>query len=92
MSTFHTTDNNRLGFITSEVRAFFPNSLQAIPMEHAWAPSTINMLDIAQIKYTHYGVTQQLIACVSTLEGEISSLSRVREELRAKVAQRNSIH
>jgi hypothetical protein len=92
MSTFHLADNNRLGFITSEVRPFFPNSLRATPMEHAWAPSTINMLDIAQIKYTHYGVTQQLMASVSTLEAEISSLSRVQEKLRAKVAQRNSIH
>jgi sugar lactone lactonase YvrE len=92
MSTFHTTDNNRLGFLTSEVRPFFPNSLRATPMEHAWAPSTIKMLDIAQIKYTHYGVTQQLIATVSTLEAETKALSKIREELRAKVAQRNSIH
>ena len=92
MSTFHLADKNRLGFLTSEVRPFFPNSLQATPMEHAWAPSTINMLDIAQIKYTHYGVTQQLIATVSTLEAETTALSRVREKLRDKVAQRNSIH
>ena len=92
MSTFHLADKNRLGFLTSEVRPFFPNSLQATPMEHAWAPRTINMLDIAQIKYTHYGVTQQLIATVSTLEAETTALSRVREKLRDKVAQRNSIH
>ena len=87
-STFHVRDTHRIGFITKEVETLFPKSIQTTAFQEEWGPSTIQMLDMSQIKYTHMGVTQALMQHVSTLENE---LHLCREELRRLVAQRNSI-
>jgi sugar lactone lactonase YvrE len=85
-STFHTRDRTRLGFLTSEVSTLFPHSITPIPFEHAWAPSTVNTLDLSQIKYSHLGATQSLIQQVSSMEKELGEL------LRILATQRNVIH
>jgi sugar lactone lactonase YvrE len=85
-STFHTRDRNRLGFLTSEVSTIFPHSITSIPFEHAWAPSTVNTLDLGQIKYSHLGATQSLMQQVSSMEAELGEL------LRKLATQRNVIH
>jgi len=81
VSTFQVRDRRRLGFLTSEVAPIFPNSIT--PTAQEWTPSTINTLDIAQIKFTHFGVTQRLMGLVSTLEVAVSAAV-------AELAQRNS--
>ena len=80
-----------MGFLTSEVAHHFPRSITAIPFEHAWAPQTINTLDLAQIKYAHLGATQELIQQVSSLEAAVAQLDLVRKILRFKATQRNVI-
>ena len=89
-STFHTRDGSRLGFLTSEVAQRFPNSVTTIPFEHSWA-SSIQTLDVAQIKYTHLGATQQLMQQVSTLESEVAALDSLRKILRLRATQRNVV-
>ena len=85
MSTFHTRDRSRLGFLTSEVAHLLPKSVESTSRALPWAPTTsINTLDMAQLKYSHLGVTQRLIESVSEMEAKVSTL-------RAKVAQRNSV-
>ena len=91
-STFHVRDHTRLGFITSEISNIFPRSVTEIPFEEVWANSTIQTLDISQIKYTHIGVTQRLMQEVSTLEAAVEELSSLRENLRRLATQRNVIH
>jgi len=81
-STFQVRDRSRLGFITTEVAPFFPNSITSIPFEHSWAPETVQTLDVAQIKYTHLGATQRLIEQVSTLETEVEEFVSLRDHLR----------
>jgi sugar lactone lactonase YvrE len=88
-STFHTQDRTRLGFLTSEVSTIFPHSITSIPFEHAWAPSTVNTLDLSQIKYSHLGATQILMQQVSSMEAELGEL---QEALRRLATQRNVIH
>jgi hypothetical protein len=88
-STFHVRDRNRLGFLTSEVSTIFPHSVTPIPFEHAWAPSTVNTLDLGQIKYSHLGATQSLIHQISSMEAEVAELQEV---LRSLATQRNVIH
>ena len=85
-STFRTRDRTRLGFLTSEVDTIFPHSITPIPFEHAWAPSTVNTLDLSQIKYSHLGATQLLIQQVSSMEAELDEL------LRKLATQRNVVH
>jgi len=87
-STFHVRDTHRIGFITKEVEPLFPKSVQTTVFQEEWGPSTIQMLDMSQIKYTHMGVTQALMQHVSTLENELHAC---KEELRRLVAQRNSV-
>jgi hypothetical protein len=92
-STFHVKDKRRLGFLTTEIASVFPNSINKTPFEHAWAfTSTIDTLDISQIKYAHLGATQHLIQEVSTLEGTMVEITRVKEKLRRLATQRNVIH
>ena len=88
-STFHTRDKTRLGFLTSEVSTIFPHSITPIPFEHAWAPSTVNTLDLGQIKYSHLGATQNLMHQISSMEAEVAELQQV---LRRLATQRNVIH
>jgi sugar lactone lactonase YvrE len=88
-STFHVRDKKRLGFLTSEVSSIFPHSITPIPFEHAWAPSTVNTLDLGQIKYSHIGTTQSLIHQISTMEAEVGELQNI---LRSLATQRNVIH
>jgi sugar lactone lactonase YvrE len=90
-STFHTRDGTRLGFLTTEVAPHFPNSITPIPFEHAWTASSIQTLDIAQIKYAHLGATQHLIAEVSTLEAAVAELDTLRKILRLRATQRNVV-
>ena len=90
-STFHVCDRTRLGFLTSEVAAFFPNSVSCIPFEHTWAASSIQTLDTAQIKYAHVGATQLLIEEVSTLEAGVAELDSLRKIMRMMATQRNVV-
>ena len=85
-STFHVRDTRRLGFLTREVAAHFPNSIAptSIAEEAPWSPSTIETLDTSQIKYAHLGVTQHLLAVVGELEADVAAL-------RAILAQRKSV-
>ena len=91
-STFHTRDRTRIGFLTSEVSTMFPHSITTVPFEYAWAPSSVQTLDLTQIKYTHLGATQELIQQVSTLEAEVAELDSLRGILRHMATQRNVIH
>jgi len=88
ISTFHVRDTYRLGFLTTDISPIFPNSISPIPLGHAWAPSSIHTLDTAQIQYAHFGVTQQLISILSTLEAEID---QVQKDMRITQAQRNNV-
>lgn len=81
-STFQVRDKRRLGFLTSEVAPVFPNSVTPVQA----CMSTINTLDTAQIKFTHFGVTQRLMGLVSTLESDIAAAQKTVAEL----AQRNN--
>jgi sugar lactone lactonase YvrE len=87
VSTFQVNDAHRLGFLTTEVRPFFPNSISRIPFEGGWA-SSIDTLDTAQIKCAHFGVTQYLMSTIETLESEAG---RLASTLRTIQAQRKSI-
>ena len=91
MSSFHLRDKFRLGFLTSEVALLLPNSITSTNLEQVWAPSSINTLDMSQIKYTHFGVTQNLIGLVNKLEEEVSTLVVARDSVRELVAQRNNV-
>ena len=90
-STFHVRDRTRLGFLTSEVAPFFPNSITCIPFEHSWAASSIQTLDTAQLKYAHLGTTQRLIEEVSTLETQVAELDSLRKIMRMMATQRNVV-
>jgi len=92
LSTFHVRDTHRMGFLTSEVEPLLPNSINPTVMEHLTSNPVMNTLDTSQIKYSHIGVTQQLIGTISTLEAEVSNLMEARDKMRVAVAQRNSIH
>jgi hypothetical protein len=87
-STFH-HEGVRLGFLTSEVTPVFPNSVTSTSFEYAWAPSSIQTLDMSQIKYTHLGTTQELMRQISTMEAEIDDMQQL---LRRMPTQRNVIH
>jgi hypothetical protein len=89
-STFGLKDTTRLGFITREVAAYFPKAVSQTPFEH-WA-STIETLDVTQIKYTHLGATQKLIHEVSTMEAHLAELVKMRDSLRLLATQRNVMH
>lgn len=89
-STFGLKDTTRLGFITQEVAAYFPKAVSKTPFEH-WA-STIETLDVTQIKYTHLGATQKLIHEVSTMEAHLAELVKMRDSLRLLATQRNVMH
>ena len=82
LSTFHTRDRYRLGFLTTDISPMFPKSVQT--QESLW-DSEFNTLDTSQIKTAQYGVTQHLIGLVSTLESEVDILTRIL------LAQRNTI-
>jgi hypothetical protein len=81
LSTFRVQDTHRLGVLTTDIEPLFPKSLRPMDLEQPWA-STVNSLDSAQIRLTHYGVTQHLLGLVSTLEAEVAALT---------TAQRNSL-
>ena len=85
ISTFQVRDARRLGFLTSEVSSVLPKAVHSTQMTPL---GQYNTLDMSQIKYTHLGVTQQLIGLVSTLEHEVAELTELR---RAMVAQRNTL-
>lgn len=89
-STFGLHDTKRLGFITQEVATYFPKAVSKTPFEH-WA-STIETLDVSQIKYTHLGATQKLIHEVSTMEAHLAELLKMRDSLRQLATQRNVMH
>ena len=89
VSTFRVQDMYRLGFLTTDVEPLFPISVQPYAFDHSWGPSTIHTLDLAQIRFNHYGVTQQLAHTVSTLEGGIAALVAKRDRLCA--TQRNTV-
>ena len=92
-STFRVRDRTRLGFLTSEVKPLFPNSIRNVPFEHSWAAnSTIETLDVSQIKYAHLGATQHLIHQVSTMEAAAAELNSVLDNLRRLATQRNVVH
>jgi sugar lactone lactonase YvrE len=81
LSTFRVQDTHRLGVLTTDIEPLFPKSLRPMDLEQPWA-STVNSLDSAQIRLSHYGVTQHLLGLVSTLEAEVAALT---------TAQRNSL-
>jgi len=87
-STFHVDDAPRLGFLTREVAPYFPHSVTTIPFEQAWAPSSIQTLDMAQIKFAHLGATQHLMREVSSMEAELEELT---SSLRRMATQRNAV-
>lgn len=92
-STFHVHDAPRLGFLTREVEPFFPRSITTIPFEQAWAPSSIQTLDLAQIKFAHLGATQYLMQRISSMETAVGELAALKESLLRRMAtQRNAIH
>jgi hypothetical protein len=92
-STFRQVDPQpRLGFLTTEIAPHFPKSITTAPFEHAWGPSTIQMLDVGQIKYLHLGATQRLSQQVSTLEATASSLEAACSSLRTLATQRTAAH
>ncbi len=93
-STFQRYEQQpRIGFLTSEVAPYFPKSITPTPFEHAWGPSTIQTLDISQIKYLHLGATQRLSQQVSTLEVAAAALEEQCSTLRAEVGtQRTASH
>jgi sugar lactone lactonase YvrE len=85
ISTFRVKDVHRLGFLTTDAAPVFPKSVTPLGSdEHAWI-SSMSGLDTAQLKYSHYGVTQHLMGLVSTLEAEVEQVAR------SIVAQRNTI-
>jgi hypothetical protein len=93
VSTFHVHGAPRLGFLTREVEPFFPRSITSIPFEEVWAPSTIQTLDLAQIKFAHLGATQYLMQRISSLETAVGELAALKESLLRRMAtQRNAIH
>jgi len=71
LSTFHTKDAHRLGFLATELEQVFPKSVTytEIPALH----STFRVIDTQQIEMAHMGATQHLMRRVeslySTLEG-----------------------
>jgi len=71
LSTFHTKDAHRLGFLATELEQAFPKSVTytEIPALH----STFRVIDTQQIEMAHIGATQHLMRRVeglySTLEG-----------------------
>ena len=79
MSTFRIRDTHRLGVLTTDVQQVLPKSITTSCVDQSWAPSA-QTLDSAQIRFSHYGVTQHLLALVSTLEAEVEI-----------AAQRNSL-
>lgn len=79
LSTFRVGDIHRLGVLTTDVQQVLPKSITATCVDESWAPSA-QTLDSAQIRFSHYGVTQHLLALVSTLEAEVEI-----------AAQRNSL-
>lgn len=79
MSTFRVRDTHRLGLLTTDVQQVLPKSITTTCVDQSWAPST-QTLDPAQIRFSHYGVTQHLLALVSTLEAQVEI-----------AAQRNSL-
>ena len=81
VSTFHTRDVHRLGFLTSEVAPLFPNSISPVVFE-TWGASTFNTLDATQIKMSHFGVTKSLIEHITLLENEVSTLGGIRASMR----------
>ena len=81
LSTFRVQDTHRLGVLTTDIEPLFPKSMRPMDLEQPWA-STVNSLDSAQIRLSHYGVTQHLLGLVSTLEAEVAALT---------TAQRNSL-
>jgi hypothetical protein len=87
-STFHVDDTPRLGFLTREIAPYFPHSVTTIPFEQAWAPSSIQTLDMAQIKFAHLGATQHLMREVSSMEAELEELT---SSLRRMATQRNAV-
>jgi sugar lactone lactonase YvrE len=82
ISTFQVRDKHRLGFLTSEVAPYFPKSVTRVATD-AWV-SSIDTLDMGQIKYAHLGVTQHLLKTIEAMEAEVSTL-------RSGVAQRKSV-
>jgi sugar lactone lactonase YvrE len=85
VSTFRVKDMHRLGYLTTDVAPFFPQSVERLACdEHTWMSSTRG-LDTTQLRFAHYGVTQHLMGLVSTLESEVEELAR------SIVAQRNTI-
>jgi hypothetical protein len=87
-STFQVRDRRRLGFLTTEVAEYFPNSVSPA----AFLDSTFQTLDTTQIKYAHFGTTQRLLQEVSSLEGHVQGLLLARDALRRVSTQRNVIH
>ena len=83
-STFRVNDVHRLGFLTTDVAQSFPRSVQPMQGEME-VTQGMNTLDVGQIKYTHYGVTQRLQQKISTLETEVEHL------MRSILAQRNTV-
>jgi hypothetical protein len=92
-STFQRYEQQaRIGFLTTEVAPYFPKSITPTPFEHAWAPSTIQTLDVSQIKYLHLGATKRLSQQVSTLEATASNLEAACSSLRTMATQRTASH
>jgi len=73
ISTFRVHDVHVLGVLTSDVEPVFPKSVHAVSLE--FMPSSVNTVDSAQIRMSHYGVTRHLLDVVSTLEAEIDALN-----------------
>jgi hypothetical protein len=74
LSTFQVQDVHRLGVLTTDIEPVFPKSVQSMWLDCVNA--TVNTVDSAQIRMSHYGVTQHLIALVSTLEDAVLTAQR----------------
>ncbi|NBV77046.1 hypothetical protein EBR66_02715 [bacterium] len=85
-STFQLHDTTRMGFLTREISPIFPKSIQTTPFKD-WL-SSIETLDMSQIKYSHIGATQYLMQEISSMESYIQTL----RSLRCAATQRNVMH
>jgi hypothetical protein len=75
ISTFHTQDIHRLGFLATELEGVFPKSVSYT--EIPGLQSTFRVIDTQQIEMAHIGATQHLIRRVESLFSTVESLQKV---------------
>jgi len=79
MSTFHTRDVTRLGFLATELEEVFPKSITYTKLEDVPGfDSTIRMIDTQQVEMAHIGATKVLMAKMTGLQ---ATLEAARQEI-----------